>query len=30
MDGDIEEMIRALEDADYTQRIQELISGDKQ
>ncbi len=27
MDGDIEEMIRALEDADYAQRIKELIDG---
>ena len=25
MDGEIEEMIKALEDADYAQRIQELI-----
>ena len=29
MDGDIEEMIRALEDADYTQRIKELIEADE-
>ena len=28
MDGEIEEMVRALEDADYSQRIRELVEGD--
>lgn len=28
MDGEIEEMVRSLEDADYSQRIRELVEGD--
>ena len=27
-DGEIEEMVRSLEDADYSQRIRELVEGD--